>query len=109
MIHMPSTRVRIVEDHPVFRRVAREDAVLDVCPGEESGFDVARALTGAGSCSRRVWSTRTWARSGGRPGSWWRGAGIGSGSAPRGPLKLLVAPFHDAMKVASVLEGPPMP
>ena len=72
---MSSTRVLIVDDHPVFRGVARElleargytvvaeadgmatavealqrcvpDAVLlDVCLGEESGFDVARALTG---------------------------------------------------------------
>jgi DNA-binding NarL/FixJ family response regulator len=70
---MPSTRVLIVDDQPVFRQVARElleargyavvaeagdlaaalaalercvpDAVLlDVCLGEESGFDVARAL-----------------------------------------------------------------
>ena len=75
MVHMPSTRVLIVDDQPVFRRVARDfleargyvvvaeadgvatamealrrcvpDAVLlDVCLGEESGFDVARALTG---------------------------------------------------------------
>ena len=76
MVHMPSTRVLIVDDQPVFRRAARDfleargyavvaeadgvatamealrrcvpDAVLlDVCLGEESGFDVARALTGA--------------------------------------------------------------
>lgn len=75
MVHMPSTRVLIVDDQPVFRWVARDfleargyvvvaeadgvatamealrrcvpDAVLlDVCLGEESGFDVARALTG---------------------------------------------------------------
>jgi CheY-like chemotaxis protein len=73
--HMPSTRVLIVDDQPVFRGVARDllevrgytvvaeadgmanalealgrcvpDAVLlDVCLGKESGFDVARALTG---------------------------------------------------------------
>ena len=73
---MPSTRVLIVDDQPVFRRVARDlleargyvvvaeandrvtaltalgrcvpDAVLlDVCLGEESGYGVARALTGA--------------------------------------------------------------
>jgi DNA-binding NarL/FixJ family response regulator len=72
---MPPTRVLIIDDQPVFRGVARElletrgyavvgeadcmtsalealgrlapDAVLlDVCLGEESGFDVARALTG---------------------------------------------------------------
>jgi DNA-binding NarL/FixJ family response regulator len=72
---MPPTRVLIVDDQPVFRGVARElletrgyavvgeadcmtsaleavgrcvpDAVLlDVCLGVESGFDVARALTG---------------------------------------------------------------
>jgi two-component system nitrate/nitrite response regulator NarL len=76
MVGMPSTRVLIVDDQPVFRRVARDllkargyvvvaeadgadtamealrrlapDAVLlDVCLGEESGYDVARALTGA--------------------------------------------------------------
>jgi two-component system nitrate/nitrite response regulator NarL len=76
MIGMPPTRVLIVDDHPGFRRVAREllqargytvvgeadgmatalaaleacvpDAVLlDVCLGSESGFDVARALTGS--------------------------------------------------------------
>jgi two-component system nitrate/nitrite response regulator NarL len=76
MVYMPSTRVLIVDDQPVFRRVARDllkargyvvvaeadgadtamealrrwmpDAVLlDVCLGEESGFDVARTLTGA--------------------------------------------------------------
>ena len=76
MVGMPSTRVLIVDDQPVFRRVARDllkargyvvvaeadradtamealrrcvpDAVLlDVCLGEESGFDVARARTGA--------------------------------------------------------------
>jgi CheY-like chemotaxis protein len=73
---MPSTRVLIVDDHPVFRGVARDlleargfvvaaeadglvtalealercvpDAVLlDVCLGQESGYDVARALTDA--------------------------------------------------------------
>jgi DNA-binding NarL/FixJ family response regulator len=72
---MAPKRVLIVDDQPVFRGVAREllesrgytvvaeaygmatamealercgpDAVLlDVCLGEESGFDVARALTG---------------------------------------------------------------
>jgi DNA-binding NarL/FixJ family response regulator len=72
---MPPTRVLIIDDQPVFRGVARElletrgyavvgeadcmtsaleavgrcapDAVLlDVCLGEESGFDVAHALTG---------------------------------------------------------------
>ena len=73
---MSPARVLIVDDQPLFRRVARDlleargytvvaeaeslagaleelgrcvpDAVLlDVCLGEESGFDVARALTGA--------------------------------------------------------------
>src|SRR4051794_1775142 len=73
---MPSTRVLIVDDQPVFRQVAcdlleargyavvaeaeglatalealghsRPDAVLlDVCLDEENGFDVARALTRA--------------------------------------------------------------
>ena len=73
---MPSTRVLIVDDQPEFRQVARDlletrgyavvaeaegvvtalealgrcapDAVLlDVGLGEESGFDVARALTDA--------------------------------------------------------------
>jgi DNA-binding NarL/FixJ family response regulator len=73
---MPSTRVLIIDDQPVFRQAARDlleargyavvgeadglatalaapgryvpDAVLlDVCLGKESGFDVARALTGA--------------------------------------------------------------
>jgi DNA-binding NarL/FixJ family response regulator len=72
---MSPKRVLIVDDQPVFRGVARElletrgyavvgeadgmasalealgrftpDAVLlDICLGEESGFDVARALTG---------------------------------------------------------------
>jgi DNA-binding NarL/FixJ family response regulator len=72
---MSPTRVLIVDDQPVFRQAARDlleargysvvaeacglatalkalastapDAVLlDVCLGEESGFDVARALTG---------------------------------------------------------------
>ena len=76
MVVVPFTRVLIVDDQPVFRQVARDlleargyavvaeadslataldalgrcvpDAVLlDVCLGEESGYDVARALTDA--------------------------------------------------------------
>ena len=72
---MPPKRVLIVDDHPVFRLVVRDllarrghavvgeadglatalaaieqcepDAVLlDVCLGNESGFDIARVLTG---------------------------------------------------------------
>ena len=75
MDRVPPKRVLIVDDHPDFRRVVRDllirrgyvvvgeadslntalaasqqcepDAVLlDVCLGNESGFDVARVLTG---------------------------------------------------------------